>query len=164
MDAASAKNAPEGEKGYNSAIGSHGPAPAKPLQPGASEGNPHGFGPAAPTRSRCGSARGHEGKALTVAYEPKLPEGVSLPPGFKVDTGDARYKALEELATRERWSQKAFSDLLGIEGRKVAADHAARAAAPTQAPAPAAKPGVPESWSKMTTQERLHWSLGAKRG
>ncbi len=99
-----------------------------------------------------------------MAYEPKLPEGVSLPPGFKVDTGDARYKALEELATRERWSQKAFSDLLGIEGRKVAADHAARAAAPTQAPAPAPKPGVPESWSKMTTQERLHWSLGAKRG
>ena len=52
MDAASAKNAPEGEKGYNSAIGSHGPAPAKPLQPGASEGNPHGFGPAGAPRAR----------------------------------------------------------------------------------------------------------------
>jgi hypothetical protein len=46
MDAASAKNATgRGDPTYTQ-IGSHGPAPAKPLQPGASEGNPKGFKPA----------------------------------------------------------------------------------------------------------------------
>lgn len=53
MDAASAKNAPgRGEPAYNTAIGSHGPAPAKPLQPGASEGNPHGLKSAGAPRAR----------------------------------------------------------------------------------------------------------------
>ena len=162
MDAASAKNAPEGEKGYNSAIGSHGPAPAKPLQPGASEGNPHGFGPAgAATRSRCGSARGHEGKALTVAYEPKLPEGVSLPPGFKVDTGDARYKALHDLATREKLSQSAFSSILGVEAQRVNADYERARATPAApaAPAPAAKPDM----SQWSTSQKLHYALANPR-
>jgi hypothetical protein len=52
MDAATAKNVPEGEKACNTAIGSHGPAPAKPLQPGASEGNPHGLKSAGAPRAR----------------------------------------------------------------------------------------------------------------
>jgi hypothetical protein len=46
MDAASATNAPgRGAPSYT-VIGSHADAPAKPLPPGASEGNPRGFGPA----------------------------------------------------------------------------------------------------------------------
>jgi hypothetical protein len=37
-------NAPSGGPVVN--IGSHGPAPARPLAPGSSEGNPKGFDPA----------------------------------------------------------------------------------------------------------------------
>jgi hypothetical protein len=95
-----------------------------------------------------------------MAYEPKLPDGVSLPPGFKVDTGDARYKALHDLASRENLSQRAFSEILGVEARRINSEYErARASQPPSAPAPSPKPGVPESWSKMTTQERLQWSL-----
>jgi hypothetical protein len=44
MDAAAAKNATgRGDPAYDTQIGSHGPAAAKPLQAGASEGNPHGL-------------------------------------------------------------------------------------------------------------------------
>ena len=69
-----------------------------------------------------------------MAFEPKLPEGVSLPDGFRVDVNDGRYKALHDLAEREKWSQKAFSDVLGIEARRVSAEHVrARAAQPAPA-------------------------------
>jgi hypothetical protein len=52
MDAASAKNAGgRGDKAH-AVIGSHAPAPAKPLQPGASEGNPHGLKSAGAPRAR----------------------------------------------------------------------------------------------------------------
>jgi hypothetical protein len=101
-----------------------------------------------------------------MAYKAELPEGVSLPPGFKVDEADPRYKALHDLATREKLSQSAFSQILGVEAQRVNADyeHAARAAAPAPAPAPA-KPGVPENWGKMSFQQKMNWSHNnPKRG
>jgi hypothetical protein len=62
MDAASAKNVPEGEKSYRQ-IGSHGPAPAKPAEPGQSEGNPRGFKPAgAPTPRVAAQPAGMKGR------------------------------------------------------------------------------------------------------
>ena len=95
-------------------------------------------------------------------YEAKLPDGVTLPEGHRIDTTDARYRQLEQLATSQKWTQAAFSSVLGIEAGRVSAAHAsARAAAP--APAPAPKAGVPEHWSKMSTQERLQWSLANPR-
>jgi hypothetical protein len=69
-----------------------------------------------------------------MAYEPKLPDGVSLPPGLRVDTSDARYRALEALATRESWSQAAFSETLGIE----AAASRPSTSGPTLRPGPSA--------------------------
>jgi hypothetical protein len=69
-----------------------------------------------------------------MAYEAKLPPDVKLPDGYKIDTADERYKQLEAVATAHKWSQEAFTEVLGIEGRKVAAAHAsARAAAPAPA-------------------------------
>jgi hypothetical protein len=92
-------------------------------------------------------------------YEAKLPEGVTLPDGYSIRTSDPRYQALEALATKHGLSQAAFSDALGLEARKVSAAHAsARAAAPAPAPAPA-RPGVPESWAKMSSREQIAWSL-----
>ena len=89
-----------------------------------------------------------------MAFEPKLPEGVSLPDGFRVDVNDGRYKALHDLAEREKWSQKAFSDVLGIEARRVSAEHVrARAAQPPAAPAP--KP----DFSKMSTSQKIEHAL-----
>jgi hypothetical protein len=84
-------------------------------------------------------------------YEPKLSDGL---PSLKIDTADERYKALEQLATRENWSQKAFSDVLGIEARRVMAS--APKAIPE--PAPAARAAVPANWGTMSFQERMHWS------
>jgi hypothetical protein len=84
-----------------------------------------------------------------VPYTPTLPEGM---PALKVDTSDARYKALEELATREKWSQKAFSETLGLEARRV------MASTPKAAPAPAAAPAKPD-FSKMSTQEKFAHAL-----
>ena len=90
-----------------------------------------------------------------MAYEPKLPDGVTLPAGFRVNVDDARYKALHELATREKWSQAAFSNVLGIEAQRVSAEHA-KAAAPAATPAaPAAAP----DFGKMSTREKLHFAL-----
>jgi hypothetical protein len=86
-----------------------------------------------------------------MAYEPKLPDGVSLPPGLRVDTSDARYRALEALATRESWSQAAFSETLGIEARRVSAEHERARAAPAPAPKP--------DFSKMTKQEKFHHAI-----
>ena len=62
MDAATAKNVPEGEKAYRQ-IGSHAPAPARPLQPGASEGNPRGLKSAgAPTPRVAAQPAGMKGR------------------------------------------------------------------------------------------------------
>jgi hypothetical protein len=84
----------------------------------------------------------------------ELPEGVSLPPGFKIDEADPRFVALRDLATRERWSQKALSDVLGIEARRVSAEYE-RANATPAAPAPAAKP----DFSRMNTAQKLRYAL-----
>jgi hypothetical protein len=90
-----------------------------------------------------------------MAYKAELPAGVSLPPGFKVDETDARYKALHDLATREKLSQSAFSQILGVEASRVNADYErARATAPA-APAPAAKP----DFSKMSTTDKFAYAL-----
>ena len=42
---------------------------------------------------------------------------VTLPEGHRIDVNDARFVALEQLATRERWSQATFSSVLGLESR-----------------------------------------------
>jgi hypothetical protein len=56
------KNVPAGEASYQN-IGSHGPKPAKPPQPGASEGNPRGFkGAGAPTPRAVSSPPGMIGR------------------------------------------------------------------------------------------------------
>jgi hypothetical protein len=81
-------------------------------------------------------------------YEAKLPEGL---PSLKIDTADERYKALEQLATREKWSQAAFSSVLGIEAQRV------MAAAPKAAPEPAPPPKV--DMSKMSTTEKFAHAL-----
>ena len=62
-DPASVRNVPGGEPAYNTAFGSHDRAPPKPLQPGASEGNPHGFKPAgAPTPRVAVQPKGMKGR------------------------------------------------------------------------------------------------------
>jgi hypothetical protein len=92
-------------------------------------------------------------------YEAKLPPGMTLPEGHRIDTSHARYKALEALATSQKWSQDSFSGALGIEAGRVNADHAtARAAAPAPAPAPKV------NFSKMTTTERFAHSLANSPG
>lgn len=96
-----------------------------------------------------------------MAYEPKLPEGVTLPEGYRIKTDDPRYVALHSLAEREKWSQAAFSETLAIEARRVSAEHErARAAAP--APAPAPRP----DFSKMSAREQFAHALAtpSKRG
>jgi hypothetical protein len=94
-------------------------------------------------------------------YKPDLPPGTNLPPGFKVDVSDPRYRALHDLATREKLSQSAFSQILGVEAQRVNGEYErARAAAP--APAPAAS-GVPANWAKMSTQERFAHALADPR-
>lgn len=97
-----------------------------------------------------------------VEYKPLLPEGVSLPQGHSIDVNHPAYKALVDVAQSESWTQASLTRVLGIEARRVSAEHAARAAAPP-APAPAAKPGVPENWGKLSTQERMLWSLNNPR-
>jgi len=93
-----------------------------------------------------------------VAYEPKLPDGVSLPPGFSVDVNDGRYKALHDLATRENLSQRAFSEILGVEAQRVTGEYErARAAAPTAAP-PTPAPAKPD-FSKMSTAQQFQAAL-----
>jgi hypothetical protein len=90
-------------------------------------------------------------------YEPKLPDGVSLPPGFKVDTNDAHYKALHDLASREKLSQSAFSQILGVEAQRVNSEYERARATPAApaAPAPAAKP----DFSKLTTSQKFAHAL-----
>jgi hypothetical protein len=87
-------------------------------------------------------------------FKAELPPDVKLPEGFSIRTDDPRYQDLHSLAEREGWSQSAFSNLLGIEARRVAAEHErARAVAP--APAPAAKP----DFARMSTREQMHYAL-----
>ena len=94
-----------------------------------------------------------------MAFEPKLPDGVSLPPGHSIDTNHARYKALHDLATSQKWTQDAFSSVLGIEAGRVNADHAsARAAAPAPAPAPKV------AFENMTTSQQFHHALANSPG
>jgi hypothetical protein len=91
-------------------------------------------------------------------YKPELPPGVSLPPGFKVDTADARYRALHDLASRERLSQSAFSQILGVEAQRVNADYE-RARSTPSPPAAAPPPAPPRDWSAMSTREQFAASL-----
>jgi hypothetical protein len=88
-------------------------------------------------------------------YKPDLPAGVSLPPGFKVDTGDPRYVALRDLATREKLSQSAFSQILGVEAARINAEYERARATPAAAPAPAPKP----DFSKMSTRDQMAYAL-----
>jgi hypothetical protein len=85
-------------------------------------------------------------------YKAELPDGVSLPPGFKVDEADPRYKALHDLAVRENLSQRAFSSILGVEAQRVNADYERARATPA---APAAKPDM----SKWSTSQKLQYAL-----
>jgi hypothetical protein len=93
-----------------------------------------------------------------MAYEAKLPEGVTLPPGFKVDEADPRYKALHDLAVREKLSQSAFSQILGVEAQRVNADYERARATPA-----AVAPAKPD-FSKMSFAEKANWALSQKRG
>jgi hypothetical protein len=98
-------------------------------------------------------------------YRPDLPPGVSLPPGFKVDTTDPRYRALHDLASREKLSQSAFSQILGVEAQRVNADYErARSSPAASAPAPA--PAAPRDWDRLSTREQFAYSLTtpSKRG
>jgi hypothetical protein len=92
-------------------------------------------------------------------FEPRLPDDVKLPEGYSINTTNARYQALHSLAERERWSQKAFSDILGIEARRVSAEHERARATPAPAPAPSPKP----DFSRMTVQQQLHYALSNPR-
>jgi hypothetical protein len=49
-----------------------------------------------------------------MAYKAELPPGISLPPGASIDTSSSRYKELEALATSQKWTQDAFSGVLGM--------------------------------------------------
>jgi hypothetical protein len=94
-----------------------------------------------------------------VAFKPELPAGVSLPPGYRIQTDDPRYVALHGLAEREKWSQGAFSEMLAIEARRVSAEHER---ARSTAPAPAPKP----DFSKMSSRELFAHALAtpSRRG
>jgi hypothetical protein len=85
-----------------------------------------------------------------MAYEPKLPEGVTLPPGHSIDANSSRYKELEALATSQNWTQDAFSGVLGLEAKRVADAHASARDA-----APAAK----VAFENMTTAQQFHQAL-----
>jgi hypothetical protein len=89
-----------------------------------------------------------------MAYEPKLPEGITLPPGATIDTSSARYREFEAMATRHGLSQAAFSETLGLEAKRVAAAHAS---APAPAPAPA--PAVPADFDKLSSSQQFAYAL-----
>jgi hypothetical protein len=95
-------------------------------------------------------------------YEAKLPAGVTLPDGYKIDEADPRFVSLRDIATRERWTQSSFENVLALEAKRVSAEHErARAAAPAAAPAPAEKP----DFSKMSTADKFAYALNnPKRG
>jgi hypothetical protein len=89
-----------------------------------------------------------------MAFKAELPPDVSLPEGHRIDTSHQAYKALEAVATEERWSQKSFTRVLGIEARRVSAEAAARAAAPAAPPAP-----VKPDFSRMSFAEKALYAL-----
>jgi hypothetical protein len=91
-----------------------------------------------------------------MAYSPTLPDGVSLPPGFSVNTSDPRYRAVEAMATRENLSQRAFSEILGAEASRINSEYerARSTPAPAPAPAPVAKP-----YDQMSTAEKFAHAL-----
>jgi hypothetical protein len=60
-----------------------------------------------------GVAESAKREKCEMPYEAKLPDGM---PSLKIDTGDERYRALEALATTQKWTQETFSSVLGIEG------------------------------------------------
>jgi hypothetical protein len=95
-----------------------------------------------------------------MAYEAKLPDGVSLPPGFRIDEADPRFVALRDLASREKLSQAAFSQILGVEAARVNQEYA-RARSTPAAPAPAPAPKV--DFSKMSTAEKFAYALANPR-
>jgi hypothetical protein len=88
-----------------------------------------------------------------LAYKPELPAGISLPEGHSIDTGAARYKELEQLATSQNWTQDAFSGVLGLEAKHVAEAHASASAPAAPAPAPAA------DFAKLSTREQFAVAL-----
>jgi hypothetical protein len=88
------------------------------------------------------------------AYKADLPAGTNLPPGFKVDTADPRYRALHDLAVREKLSQSAFSSILGVEASRITSEYE-RARSTPAAPAPAAKP----DFSKMSTAAKFAYAV-----
>jgi hypothetical protein len=77
-------------------------------------------------------------------------------PGATVDVADSRYKSAAAAAHKSGMSQHMFSQMLGIEGQRVAGSHAkpAAAAAPVAAPI-AASPRKIEGYDKMSMSERL---------
>jgi hypothetical protein len=94
-------------------------------------------------------------------YEAKLPDGVSLPTGFRINTDDLRYKALVDLATREKWAQSSFSGALHLEFRRVTAAQQSAKPAPAAAPSPAPAPAVPENWGKMSNFQKMAHAVAA---
>ncbi len=83
-----------------------------------------------------------------------------LPAGYahlKIDVADSRYVAARDWAKANGLSQKAFSDLLGVEARSVVARQAAPAAAAPAAPAKAAPAPIP-GYSSMSFSQR--WVAG----
>jgi hypothetical protein len=93
-------------------------------------------------------------------FEPRLPDDVKLPEGYSINTTNARYQTLHSLAERERWSQKAFSDILGIEARRVSAEHERARATP--APAAAPSPAKPD-FAKMSFAAKANYALNNPR-
>jgi hypothetical protein len=95
-----------------------------------------------------------------MAYKAELPAGVTLPEGFSIRTDDPRYQALEALATRERWSQKAFGETLAIEAKRVSAEHERARAAPGASALPA--PAKPD-FSRMSFRDKMQHALANPR-
>jgi hypothetical protein len=90
-------------------------------------------------------------------YTATLPDGLTLPPGHKIDETDPRYRALVEAAKSEGLSQRAFSKILGLEAARVNADYA-KAAKPAPASSQAAIPAPPD-FTRMSTREKFHHAL-----
>jgi hypothetical protein len=92
-------------------------------------------------------------------YEAKLPDGVTLPAGYSVDTKSERYREFEALATRHGLSQAAFSETLGIEAKRVALEHERTRAAAPAAAAPAAPAPAKRNFAAMSTREKFAYAV-----
>ena len=88
-----------------------------------------------------------------MTYEPKLPDGVTLPAGASLNTKHPDYVALEKLATEEGWTQKSFGRVLGLEASRSLA-RPATPAAPPPAPTPPTR-----KFSELSTSEQFHAAL-----